>query len=104
MIPKIKDINTWNTGLSYAYDYVHLEIVQLMIEAGATNIYSVCKWPRNKREIVKLLEFKTRLDAFSKIGGYELLKKQLLKVNKSIVKSGVLIPDLLMIIAKCIII
>lgn len=102
--------NKLDTALFNAYLNGHMNIVHLLISNSAkTGVKSVnlgnikdAKWP--SREVIKLIDLGTCLDAFVQIKGYQDLVGLASKARNLVLKANVLIPDLLMIVAKCIII
>lgn len=110
----------FNRGLSLVYNS-NIELAQLMIASGATNVEDFYFWPAGpggfsrpdkptaielklKSMVSQLLYLGTPLSAFSKIYGYQDLVVHIDRTKASILKSNALVLDLLTVVAKYIII
>lgn len=94
----------WEDGLYGAYVGQQAKVASFMISKGATNIPILYGWPRSREQVLEILYFGTPLLKFSGITGYQDLQTLVFKVRQSIVGASVMLPDLLNIVAKCIII
>lgn len=85
----------------------NMEIVHFLISKAeyAKNILSkIYQWPIHKSKITILLYLNTSLNVFQSILGFSELKTLVDTTRQSIRTTNVLLPDLLDIVAKCIII
>lgn len=79
-----------------------LNVTKFLIpKGGTTNFYL---WPDEQTETRQLLYLKVPLNAFSKIKNYHNIEMLVVQTKKSILKSDVMIPDLLLTVSQCIII
>lgn len=86
-----------------------LEIIPFLIskidETSSKNILrTYYQWPVHKDQITKLLYIKTPLSAFQNINGFQELNNTVVTTKHAIKTTSVLIPDLLNIVAQCIIV
>lgn len=97
----------WKKGLYFsAYFDNNLKIVEILTSKfDCTNeIPKYYQWPHNKKQVAALLYLKTPLSAFQKIIGFQDLTIVVESMKQAIRGSDVLLPDLLNVVAQCIII
>lgn len=99
-----KGANDLKSGLANAWFGGNLEIIRLLISKGAYEIHKYYQWPRHKNQIMQLLYLGTLLNAFQNVDGFLNLKTLAVNTKQSIVKSNVMLLDLLNLVARCIII
>lgn len=99
-----KGANDWDSGFCGARESGHVDLVHFMIEKGAKNAGACYQWPRDQDEVKQLLELGTCLEKFFSINGYKTLKSLVMSTQQSILRSNVMLSDLLSIVSKCIII
>lgn len=105
----IEHLDDWFSAIWYALYSKQFEILQLLItkaEKLGKDIMHNCYacWSRDKTQLVTLLYLKTPLNAFRQIDGFQDLYALVFNTKKAIKGAGVMLPDLLNIIAQCIII
>lgn len=95
-----------NHGLYMTYKNEDFEIIHLLLSCkdGANEIHEHYQWPQNKNQIMKLLYLKTPLSVFQRIDRFRELNICVVKTKQAILKANVLLPDLLNIVARCIIV
>lgn len=98
-----KGATNWDMGLYNAWLYNHAEIEKMMIDNGATNISSLYGWSDSKEKIIGLLYMNLEVEKLKTINGFDKLQSEITLTKTSILKSQVLLPDLLTIVAKYII-
>src|SRR5256885_546293 len=81
-----KGANDWNWGLQGACQGGNMELVELMISKGATNISERIIYPKDKEEIIKLLELGISRKQLKKINKIDELYNELDEYNKEILK------------------
>lgn len=94
----------FNAGLWTAHLSGNNMDIHFFISKGATNIHNYYTWPAWYDKIYQLLYLGTPLEALSRINGFSDLKLYVLNTRQSILKSNVMLPDLLSLVANCIII
>lgn len=87
-------------GIRDGWFYDHLNVVAFLIQVvnynnKKTNIHYWCSWPRN----ILLYSFDIRIEAFRKIKRYQELLTFVANVKVAILKSIVILPDLLNILS-----
>lgn len=105
LMTKTYSIN-WNDGIRYTCypDVIHFLVTKIE-EIGQVNILHQCyQWPIHKTDIVELLYIKTPLNAFQHIRGFQELKTLVNTIKQAVKEVNVMLPDLLNIVAQCIII
>lgn len=102
-----KGANGWNNGFYRAYVRERFEIIQFLIskiEECTIELRRYYQWPDSKEQILKLLHLKTPLNAFRHMHGFQKLSGLVVGSRQAIIGTNVLIPDLLDLVAQCIII
>lgn len=111
-----KGVNDWDGGFINAQfnnNNNRLQVISTIfkfsrVENQVHKYYVFMRNPNgsryNSQEIVELLYLKTPLDVFKHIKGFQELKSLVLAAGQNIRNTNVLLPDLLNIVAQCIII
>src|SRR5438552_15666355 len=97
-----KGANEWDSGLYWACEGGNMELVELMISKGATNISENISYPEDKKKIIKLLELGISREQLKEIEKINELYSELDEYNKGILKmtEEVIITDIARIITK----
>lgn len=106
---------SWEFGLTEACKRERLEIVHFLISKVTTvreislvetTLNAFYAWPNvdDKPQIIKLLYLGTPLNVFQQILGFQELESFIIAIKQAIIGTRVMLPDLLNIVAQCIIV
>lgn len=100
-------VDLWTRGFKSAFhsesNYECVDNVIVFLISKGANIKEYYSWPLDETQIVKLLHLGAPLEKFQHISGYTTLKAKVDGLKNTIVGQNVLLPDLMLIIYRCII-
>lgn len=98
-------IDELNSAFTCAWynDYSCVRVIVFLISKGATKIQEHVEWPEDSDFIYELLYLKVPLETFFGAYGYEDLQARVFDTRQAIVKSNVMLSDLLSIVSKYIV-
>lgn len=111
LMSKFPKTISWSSCFEGACCGGHLEIVKFVVlkaietkNENENTLWRYYSWLYDKPEIRALLYLKTPLTAFQCIDGFQKLNNLVVETKQAIKTANVLVPDLLNIVAGCIII